>query len=177
MKVLIIYATTEGQTRKVAETAARLLSERGHSVALIDAADENPNLDMSAFEAFILAGSVHQEQHQAAIKNFAAAHRDILGAKPSALISVSFSAALDDTRPEAEGYVERFVSVTGWQPPLTLLLGGAVRFAEYDYFQEQVVKFIVMRRGLITETDADREFTDWAALERFIGEFIEAAAG
>jgi len=32
-------------------------------------------------------------------------------------------------------------------PRLTLLLGGALRFTEYDYFQEQVVKFIVLKRG------------------------------
>ena len=33
-----------------------------------------------------------------------------------------------------------------WQPAMTLLLGGALRFTEYDYFQEQIVKFIVMKR-------------------------------
>ena len=44
---------------------------------------------------------------------------------------------------------------------MTLLLGGALRFTEYDYFQEQIVKFIVMKRGGSASTERDREFTDW----------------
>jgi hypothetical protein len=28
---------------------------------------------------------------------------------------------------------------------MTLLLGGALRFTKYDYFQEQFVKFVVMK--------------------------------
>jgi menaquinone-dependent protoporphyrinogen oxidase len=54
---------------------------------------------------------------------------------------------LEDEKKEAQKYVDRFVSVTGWQPRMILLLGGALRFTEYDYFQEQIVKFVVMKRG------------------------------
>jgi len=32
---------------------------------------------------------------------------------------------------------------------MTLLLGGALRFSEYDYFQEQIVKFIVMKQAAV----------------------------
>ena len=56
---------------------------------------------------------------------------------------------------------------------MTLLLGGALRFTEYDYFQEQVVKFIVMKRGLASADTADREFTDWNALASFVDEFLD----
>jgi menaquinone-dependent protoporphyrinogen IX oxidase len=34
---------------------------------------------------------------------------------------------------------ERKRKSTGWRPRKTLLLGGALRFTEYDYFQEQIV--------------------------------------
>jgi hypothetical protein len=69
------------------------------------------------------------------------AHRKLLNAKPSAFISVSLSVVLEEGQTEAQKYVDRFVSVTDWQPHMTLLLGGALRFTEYDYFQEQIVKF------------------------------------
>jgi menaquinone-dependent protoporphyrinogen oxidase len=58
---------------------------------------------------------------------------------------------------------------------MTLLLGGALRFTEYDYFQEQVVKFIVLKRGEAAGTDRDREFTDWNVLASFVDSFLEAA--
>lgn len=177
MKVLIAYGTTEGQTRKIAEWAAKYVRDRGHAVELYDSADDSKShLDLNAFQAFVIAASVHQEQHQKVIKNFATAHRELLNVRPSAFISVSLSAVLEETRQEAQSYVDRFVSLTGWQPQMTLLLGGALRFTEYDYFQEQVVKFIVMKRGLAPTTESDREFTDWNALAGFIDEFLRLAA-
>ena len=73
--------------------------------------------------------------------------------------------------------MDSFVSVTGWRPRRILLLGGALRFTEYDYFQEQIVKFIVMKRGGdAPSTGRDREFTDWNALADFVDGFLEAAA-
>jgi menaquinone-dependent protoporphyrinogen oxidase len=58
---------------------------------------------------------------------------------------------------------------------MTLLLGGALRFSEYDYFQEQIVKFIVMN-GSGAHAESDREFTDWKTLADFIDTFLEKPA-
>ena len=43
---------------------------------------------------------------------------------------------------------------------------------EYDYFQEQIVKFIVMRGGGAAFGQSDREFTDWNALAHFVDVFL-----
>lgn len=177
MNVLIAYGTTEGQTRKIAEWAASYVRDRGHAVGIYDSADDSEyHLDLNAFQAFVIAASVHQEQHQKVIKNLVTAHRELLNVRPSAFISVSLSAVLEETRQEAQSYVDRFISLTGWQPHMTLLLGGALRFTEYDYFQEQVVKFIVIKRALASATGSDREFTDWNLLASFLDEFLKMAA-
>lgn len=176
MNVLIVYGTTEGQTRKIAEWAAANARDRGHQVELYDSAALAFDSNLEAFHAFIIAASVHQEHHQDTITNFVIAHRKLLNMTPSAFISVSLSAVLEDGRTEAQKYVDRFVSVTGWRPRMTLLLGGALRFTEYDYFQEQIVKFIVMKRGGAASTERDREFTDWDALAGFVNGFLETAA-
>ena len=59
---------------------------------------------------------------------------------------------------------------------MTLLLGGALRFTKYDYFQEQFVKFVVMKRGGDPSPERDHEFTDWNALADFVDRFLETAA-
>jgi menaquinone-dependent protoporphyrinogen oxidase len=175
MNVLIVYGTTEGQTRKVAERTATHVRERGHQVELRDGASLTSDSDLDTFRAFIIAASVHQERHQDTIINFVIAHQELLNTRPSAFISVSLSAVLEDERTEAQKYVDRFVSVTGWKPRVTLLLGGALRFTDYDYFQEQIVKFIVMKRGGAVSTERDHEFTDWDALANFVDRFLETA--
>lgn len=177
MNVLIVYATSEGQTQKVAERAAAIGRERGHQVALRDSAAPGSGTDLESFDAFIAAASVHQKQHQESITDFVIAHRGLLDAKPSSFISVSLSAALEEGQAEAQSYVDCFMGVTGWRPPMTLLLGGALRFTDYDYFQEQIVKFIVMQGGGPVSAEHDREFTDWDALARFVEDFLDAAAG
>jgi len=175
MKTLIVYGTTEGQTRKIAERTAAHVRERGHHVELRDAASLASDSDLDTFRAFIIAASVHQERHQDAVINFVIAHHELLNTRPSAFISVSLSAVLEDERKEAQKYVDRFVSVTGWKPRVTLLLGGALRFTNYDYFQEQIIKFIVMKRGGAVSTERDHEFTDWDALAKFVDGFLETA--
>ncbi|TIT46862.1 MAG: protoporphyrinogen oxidase, partial [Mesorhizobium sp.] len=130
---------------------------------------------LGPFDAFVIAASVHQEHHQEIVTNFVFAHHELLNTKSSALISVSLSAALEDQRTEAQKYVDRFVSVTGWQPRMTLLLGGALRFTKYDYFQEQFVKFVVMKRSSDQSPERDHEFTDWNALADFADRFLETA--
>jgi menaquinone-dependent protoporphyrinogen oxidase len=94
LNVLIVYGTTEGQTRKIAEWTATRIRERGHQAKLLDSAALESDLDLETYDAFIIA-AVHQEYHQEAITNFVIAHREVLDAKPSAFISVSLSAVLE----------------------------------------------------------------------------------
>ena len=175
MNLLIVYGTSEGQTRKIALWTATHIRERGHQVEVLDSAALASDLKLGAFDAFIIAASVHQEHHQEAITNFAFAHHELLNTKPSALISVSLSAALEDEKTEAQKYVDRFVSGVEWRPRMTLLLGGALRFTKYDYFQEQFVKFVVMKRSGDLSSERDHEFTDWNALASFADRFLETA--
>jgi menaquinone-dependent protoporphyrinogen oxidase len=175
VKVLLVYGTTEGQTRKIAERAAMRARERGHEVEIYDSASLAPAFDLAGFDAIIVAASVHQEHHQESISDFVMAHLERMASKPTAFISVSLSAALDYARDEAQMYVDRFVAETHWQPQDTLLLAGAVRGSDYDYFQRQIIKFIVMKRGEIADTTRDYEFTDWNALAGFVAEFLAAA--
>lgn len=175
MNILILYGTTEGQTQKIAEWATKHVGGRGHHVELRDSASLASDSGLVTFHAFIIAASVHQERHQDTVTNFVTAHRELLNNKPSAFVSVSLSAALEKEKPDAQRYVDRFVSVTGWHPRMTLLLGGALRFTDYDYYEEQIVKFIVMKHVDAASSGRDHEFTDWDALTRFLDEFLDMA--
>ncbi|MFT3731630.1 MAG: flavodoxin domain-containing protein [Hyphomicrobium sp.] len=170
--LLIAFASTEGQTRKIAERAASLARAKGLEVELYDtsAIEDVPNVD--AFDPIIVAASVHEDRHQESASNFVIAHRDQLGRKKTALISVSLSAATADGLREAQQYVDHFSATTGWHPASTLLLAGALQWADCDYFQRQVLEHILAARGLTPKRDDANEFTDWVALEKFIASFL-----
>ena len=94
MNVLIVYGTTEGQTRKIAEWIENHIRQCGHDAELRDSAAVASGLALERFDAFIVAASVHHEYHQESVRDFVMAHRQVLDAKPSAFISVSLSAVL-----------------------------------------------------------------------------------
>jgi menaquinone-dependent protoporphyrinogen oxidase len=174
--VLISFATTEGQTRKIAERISLHARERGHEVDLYDTASLIGVPDVGAFDAVIVAASVHEQYHQDSAINFTVAHRDQLIRKPSALVSVSLSAATAGGQTEAQHYVDGFIATTGWTPAKTLLLGGALRLSECDYFQRQVLKHILLKGDVAPDEDVNYEFTDWAALTSFIDDFLASCA-
>ena len=175
MRLLIVYGTTEGQTRKIAWRIAARARELGHETQLHDSADLASKVEIGAFAAIILAASVHQQVHQETIAGFAIAHRDLLNRSPSAFVSVSLSAALHSDHVEAQSYVDRFVLETGWRPTKVLLLAGALRYSGYDYFKQQIIKYVVMKGHGQEDTERDYEFTDWKALSEFVDSFLEMA--
>lgn len=176
MKVLVAFGTTEGHTQKIAKHVAAKIQEKGHEVDLYDCSRRLRGHEFGAIDAVIVASSVHQKNHQETVVAFATAHREGLNAKPSALISVSLSAAFEDGKKDAADYVERFINVTGWQPKFVHMAGGALKYSEYDFFKEQIIRYIVMAGRDIPSDQNDWEFTDWAALDNFVMEFLENAS-
>ena len=173
MRVLIVYGTTEGQTRKIAERIAERVRELGYEAQLQDSSAISDNLQIDEFATIIVVASVHQHVHQEAVTAYAMAHRDQLNAKFTGFVSVSLSAALERDHLQAQTYVDRFVAETGWRPNRTLVMPGALRNTSYDYFKQQIVKYIVMKGSGPVDTEHDYEFTDWEALSKFVDSFVE----
>ncbi|MCC7252573.1 flavodoxin domain-containing protein [Hyphomicrobium sp.] len=175
MNILLLYSSTEGQTKKVADRVASIVRAAGHEILVHHMSSDQAPPPIGSFDAVICAASVHQGYHQESATDFVSAQAAELGRKPTAFISVSLSAAMDDGREEAQHYVDRFVEATHWSPTMTLLLGGAVRLSGYDYFERQVMKHIIMQRGVAHDLNVDYECTDWTALETFVRDFLDAA--
>lgn len=172
MKFLIAFGTTEGQTRKIADHIAETVHQLGHETTIYDCSNPLSGLDVSSFDGIVVAASVHQKLHQKHVVAFVVAHREQLNAVPSAFVSVSLSIAFEDGKEEARNYVENFVQDTAWRP-LTHLAGGALRYAEYDYFKEHIIRHVVMEGRDLPDGEQDCELTDWEALDEFITAFLK----
>ena len=171
MRVLIAYGSTEGQTRKIAEKSAEHLRQHKHDVQLVDCCDLQTDFDIFPFDAAIIAGSVHQFQHQTDMVDFVIKHKKWLADKLTAFISVSLSEAFEEDRAEAQLYIDQFIDETGWEPQHRLSLAGALRYKEYDFMRSWVMKFMAGAKGAPTDTSKDHEFTDWDKLYAFLDDF------
>jgi menaquinone-dependent protoporphyrinogen oxidase len=167
--ILILYATTEGQTRKIARRAASHLTAAGHSVELLPAAEAG-DLDLGGYDRALLLASVHSGRYQPELTGFVAARRTDLARLPTAFLSVSLSAASDEPedRQGLEEVVRRMQEETGWTPGHVVHVAGAFRWAEYDFLKSWAMRWIASRRDPTAKAGQDKEYTDWDALFRFL---------
>ena len=171
MKILVLYATTEGQTRKIAEFVATQL--KGDEVVLIDAADTRAKPGPEGFDAVFLAASLHAGQYQHSIKIYARDHHAKLNQMPSLFISVSLAAAGDDPE-DLKGIAdcaERFKADTGWSGAQVRHVAGAFRFTKYDFFKGWVMRMIAKSKGVKVAPHEDLELTNWKSLEADVAAF------
>lgn len=176
MNILICYATTEGQTRKIAQAMTETAIEAGHRATCIDATIVEDD-EIERHDAVIMAGSVHIGHYQSALVHRISTWLDKLKTKPNAFVSVSLAAASDD-QDDLEGIevcAQKLFEHTGWTPDHVHHAAGAFRYTQYDFFKRWAMRFIAMQKGASTDTSHDTEYTDWDALKRFTREFLEFA--
>lgn len=178
MKILICYATTEGQTRKIARFCADTLFARGHSVELLPVAQADP-IDLAVFDAVILAGSVHLGRLQADLSDFVTAHGEMLNTMPTLFLVVSLAAAGQDPkdRHELDRIVSDFCDAAGWTPGATQHVAGAFRFSEYDFFKSLAMRYIASQYGQTVDPHMDKEYTDWSTLSELLSDWPAPKGG
>jgi menaquinone-dependent protoporphyrinogen oxidase len=181
--ILVLYATREGQTRKIAEHVTQYLLARGLEARLEDVESPIESIDPAHFQAVILAASVHHGQHAREMIGFVRAQRNALARLPTALLSVSLAAASaeDDrqtgakhthTHAEVARATEEFLVRTGLLPTRILSVAGALLYSEYGRFVRFVMQRITQDSELGAEASHDFEYAAWARLDRFIDEFL-----
>jgi menaquinone-dependent protoporphyrinogen oxidase len=167
--VLIFYATTEGQTRRIAERIASDIGARGFNARAIDVAAADAGIDWDNVRGVMLGASLHAGRHQHAAVEFARRHRDRLNLYPSAFFSVSLSAA--SSKPEEVATAARLArelpAKAEWQPTAVECFGGRLAYTQYGWFTRWFMRRIAQKEGGPVDTRRDHELTDWNAVARF----------
>ena len=173
MKLLIVYGTTEGQTRKIARYMEDVLQDAGHKVTIADATEEPPAPD--DYDTVLIGGSIHMHKYQSAVAHYITHHVAVLNKIPGAFFSVCLAVASDmeDEHHEAEKITKDFLAQTGWKPLLTTQIAGALKYTQYDFFKRLIMKMIAKREGRTTDTSQDYEYTNWDAVKKFVIAFAE----
>lgn len=164
-RILIAYASSYGQTRKIAESIAADLRHSGHVVELAEVLAGQPP-PVHDYDAVVLGSRIQFGVHAKPILAYITKNRAELDQIPSYFFSVSMSAAGSPWR-DPEGYLEKLFSVTHWHPRKAIAIAGGLPYRKYGFILRQVMKMISRRAGHATDTSRDHEYTDWAQVGRF----------
>ena len=171
-RVLLIHASFDGQTRKIAERVRQVLASAGHAVTLCSAGEGEPAFALERYDAVMVGAGIRYGHHSRALERRVREHRAHLYDRPNGFFSVCLSAGGPGAKPEvARGYIDDFCSRTGWVPAHCTSFAGALRYREYNPFIRMLMRFIVGMAGGNTDTSRDYEYTDWQAVERFAAGF------
>ena len=173
-RILLFYATTEGQTALIAERMAHVLREKGHSVEMLPADTDPARLDPAAYDGVIIGASIHYGHHPAYLRKLVRRYASAISARPNAFFSVSLSAGGVRPKPAAaQRYIDKFLRRTGWQPHLVASLAGAIKYSLYGPIKRRVMIVFVGLGGGETDISRDYEYTDWKAVQGFAEAFAQ----
>jgi menaquinone-dependent protoporphyrinogen oxidase len=107
--ILIIYSTTDGQTRKICHKLQQVIELQGHQVRTVHILEE-PHIDVTAFDKIVIGASIRYGKHSPQIINFIEKNRLLLESKPNAFFSVNVVARKPEkSEPEQNPYLQKFL--------------------------------------------------------------------
>ena len=177
--ILIAYATTEGQTGRIAGFMTRALQEAGFQADVVDTAAARSALVQPTYAAVILGSAIHAGKHAPSLAKFVEANAAWLQAIPTALFSVSLTAAHDDdkSRAETDRMIDEFLAATGLDPVRRCRIAGALRYSRYGFLKRVLMRRIARKEGGGTDVSRDFEYTDWESVRQFVVEFARDYGG
>jgi menaquinone-dependent protoporphyrinogen oxidase len=176
--VLVLFATTHGHTKRIAERIAHVLEDAGVS-AHLRSVRWRPAPTPGDYDGVVVAGSVHAGRHQKELVAFVKDHVTVLNARPTALISVSLTAA-DDTEESAvttRAMIDDFLDETGLVPELAEAVAGCLQYLEYDVFTRLLMRVVTHKHAEAHDTHHDHDYTDWDGVDAIATAFAQQVAG
>ena len=174
--ILILYASTEGHTAKMARHMAKIANDVGHQATVMDERHLSADLSLQPYAAVIIGASVHVGKYPEPIRRFVKTYLDQLQAKPTAFFSVSLSIASANLKEHEaiSAITAKFLLETGWRPDKTAHFAGALKYSRYGLLKRLLMKRIAKKEGGSTDTFRDHEYTDWEAVSRFVEDFLSS---
>jgi len=165
--ILIVYASTDGHTRKICQRLRQVIEQLAHRVTVISIDDE-PNVDMKPFDKIVVGASIRYGKHGKQVYQFVKRNEPILDSKPNAFFSVNVVARKPEkNQPDTNPYLKKFLNQISWHPKELAVFAGKIDYQRYQFWDRQMIRFIMWMTKGPTHPETVVEFTNWQQVETF----------
>lgn len=165
--ILIVYATTDGQTKKICERLQQVIEQQAHRVVVVPVR-EVKGVDLQSFDKIVIGASIRYGKHSPLVATFIERNKTTLDSKRNAFFSVNVVARKPEkSMPEANPYLQKFLRRISWKPQHLAVFAGKIDYPSYRFIDRQMIRLIMWMTKGPTDPKAVIEFTDWQKVEEF----------
>tara|TARA_Y100001936_G_scaffold89059_1_gene87564 strand:+ start:540 stop:1061 length:522 start_codon:yes stop_codon:yes gene_type:complete len=166
MKSLIIYSSTDGQTKKICEVIRENFNNK-EFVEILPLEDAF-HLNINNYDQIIVGASIRYGNYKSNLFKFIKYNIKILETKKNAFFSVNVVARKNEKNtPDTNPYIKKFLKKTNWRPKKIEVFAGKVDYPNYNLFNKLVIRLIMFITKGPTDISHSYEFTDWAKVKKF----------
>lgn len=166
-KIIIIYSTTDGHTRKICERLQQVIEKQGYQVVIVSVNDA-AEIDLISFDKIVVGASIRYGKHSKQVYEFIKMHLQILDSKPNAFFSVNVVARKPDkNQPETNPYLIKFLKQIPWKPKKLAVFAGKIDYQRYKFWDRTMIRLIMWMTKGPTDPKTTIEFTNWNQVENF----------
>jgi len=166
---LIIYSSTDGQTKNICEKIKNF-SKNSESIKLISL-EEAGDFNLQSYENIIIGASIRYGNHNKNLYKFISTNKGILEKKKNAFFSVNVVARKPEKNtPKTNPYIKKFLKISNWKPNKLGVFAGKLNYPNYGFFDKYIIRLIMFITKGPTDTSKSFEFTDWSKVEDFAKE-------
>lgn len=176
---LLVYASADGHTRRIAERIAQRMTAAGCPVEQIGA-DALSGVDLEEYSGVIAGAPVRYGKHDRRIVAFIENNAAEIEARPNAFFSVNLVARTPEKRtPQGNSHVRKFLQSLRYKPEHVEVIAGRLDYPSYGWLDRFAIRMIMKMTGGPTRGNEVIEYTDWDQVDRFadvMAERVRSAA-
>lgn len=166
-KIILIYSSTDGHTRKICQCLQQIIEHQNNQVTLISIDDE-ADIDLKSFDKIILGASIRYGKHNVKVYEFIENNLVVLESKSNAFFSVNVVARKPEkSKPETNPYLIKFLRQISWKPKKLAVFAGKIDYQKYKFLDRFMIRLIMWMTKGPTDPNTNIEYTDWSQVEEF----------
>ena len=170
--ILLIYASVDGQTKKISNFLSDQLKQEGKHVVLYDVNEFDGKLE--TFDKIIIGSSIRYGVHHKTLIDFINLNKDALDVHKTAFFSVNLVARKPEkNQADTNPYVIKFFKEITWRPTLVEVFAGKLDYKKYPFFDRIMIQFIMWMTKGPTDKNTKIEYTDWGRVKAFAQKILE----
>lgn len=170
-KSVIIYASVNGQTKKICNHITEVLLSESQDVEMFCIDDFQKKLD--DYDKIIIASSIRYGKHNPQIEQLIEQHHKLLNTKTTVFISVNLVARkVEKSKADTNPYVVKFLNKIKWKPSVVEVFAGRLNYKMYNFFDKQIIRLIMYITKGPTNPKTEIEYTNWDDVTAFAKRFV-----